>query len=320
MTRRTVALIALAAAWLTWGIAHAQPRAAAAAQDRPRVVATTPDIASLVEAVAAGSVRVDSLVPAGGDAEAFEPRPGHLALVRDAALVVRVGLGYDEWLDRLLAQAGRASLRRGGDGTLDLSNGVALLEVQGRSVENRTGHAHGAANPHYWLDPVNAEPMSAAIAEALVRLVPERRDAIEAAHARFTADLRAGLARWTARLEPHHGAALVAYHNSWPYFARRFRLNIVEVIEPKEGVPPGAARLVSLAATMRTRHVRAILREPFVPEGAVRTLAARTGAAVVILAPSVGSVPGTADYLALFDRNVEALAAALDERRAAPAP
>ena len=33
---------------------------------------------------------------------------------------------------------------------------------------------------------------------------------------------------------------------------------------------------------------------------------------VVALAPSVGAAPGTDDTLALFDRNVEALAAALD--------
>ena len=306
MMRRAVA--ALAVLWLAWGAAQAQPR----------VVATTPDLASLVDAVAGGAVRVDSLVPAGGDAEAFEPRPGHLALVRDAALVVRVGLGYDEWLDRLLAQVGRATLRRGGDAHLDLSAGVALLEVQGRSVESRTGHAHGAANPHYWLDPANAGPMSAAVAEALVRLVPERREAIEAAHARFAADLDARLLLWTARLEPHRGAALVAYHNSWPYFARRFRLNIVGVMEPKEGVPPGPARLAALAAAMRTHGVRAILHEPFAPDGAARALAARTGARVVSLAPSVGGAPGADGFLTLFDRNVEALAAALDEARPAP--
>lgn len=296
---------ALVALWLACGPARADLV----------VVATTPDLASLVEAVAGGTVRVESLVPAGADAEAFVPRPSHLALVRNAALVVRVGLGYDEWLDRLLAQMGRDGVRRGGSGHLDLSAGIALLEVQGRSVETRSGHAHGAANPHYWLDPANAEPMSAAIAEALVRLVPEQRDAIEAAHTRFAADLRARFAAWTARLEPHRGAAVVAYHNSWPYFARRFRLNIVEVMEAKEGVPPGPARLVALAAAMRTHRVRAILLEPSMPSEAARALAARTGARVVPLAASVGGGPGTQSYLALFDRNVEALAAALDEAR-----
>jgi ABC-type Zn uptake system ZnuABC Zn-binding protein ZnuA len=213
----------------------------------------------------------------------------------------------------VLARAGRDRLRPGGEGQLDLSPTVALLEVQARSVEVGAGHAHGAANPHYWLDPANAEPMSAAIAEALVRLVPERQDEIGAAQARFAADLRARLDAWTARLAPYRGAPLVSYHNSWPYFARRFRLDIVEVIEPKEGVPPSPARLATLAGSMRERGVRVILREATAPDAAARALAARTGARVVTLAGSVGAVPGTEDYLALFDRDVALLAAALGE-------
>lgn len=299
--------------WLLWAaspLAHGPARAQP--QPQPLVVATTPDLRSLTESVSAGLVRVEGLVPPGADAEAFAPRPGHLALVRGAALVVRVGLGHDDWLDRLLAQAGQDRLRPGGEGHLDLSSTVALLEVQGRGVETRSGHAHGAANPHYWLDPANAEPMGAAVAEALVRLVPERRAEIEAAHGRFVAGLRARLEGWTARLAPHRGAAVVAYHNGWPYFARRFRLNIVDVIEPKEGVPPSPARLAALAAAMRERGVRAILHETTAPDAASRALAARTGARVVPLAPSVGAAPDAGDLFALFDRNVARLAAALD--------
>ena len=161
-------------------------------------------------------------------------------------------LGHDEWLDRLLKQAANPRVQRGGAGYLDLSADIALVEVQGRSVEHRSGHAHGSANPHYWLDPANAEIMSAHIAEALTRLAPQERETIAAAQARFAADLKAGIARWTAALEPHRGAPIVAYHNSWPYFARRFRLNIVDVIEAKEGVPPSAARLT----TARVPHAR----------------------------------------------------------------
>ena len=43
-------------------------------------------------------------------------------------------------------------------------------------------------------------------------------------------------------------AELIAYHNTWPYFARRFRLNIVDVIEAKEGVAPSAGTADKLAA------------------------------------------------------------------------
>src|SRR3954468_2974550 len=125
---------------------------ASAARAEALVVATTPDLKSIAEAVAGGAVRVESLVQPGADPEVFAPPPSHVALVRDAALVLRVGLGFDEWLDKLIRQAGDARPARDGH-VLDFSTDIALLEVQGRSIEARSCHAHGAANPHYWLDP-----------------------------------------------------------------------------------------------------------------------------------------------------------------------
>jgi ABC-type Zn uptake system ZnuABC Zn-binding protein ZnuA len=281
------------------------------ARGQPSVVVTTPDLKSITEAVAGGAVRVQSLIPTGADPEAFEPRPAHLVALRDAALVVRIGVGYEHWLDRLLQQAGKTRLLPGGEGYLDVSSGIALLEVRGRSVTIMPGHAHGSANPHYWLDPMNGIAVSGHIAASLVRLVPHQRNAIEAAHAKFAGELDQRMSEWLQVLEPFRGVPLVSYHNTWPYFARRFRLNIVDVIEQKEGVPPSIARLASLAKTMRTQKVRAVLHEPFQPIDASRSLAERSGAKVVVLAPSVGSVPQATDYLKLLDFNVRELAKTL---------
>jgi ABC-type Zn uptake system ZnuABC Zn-binding protein ZnuA len=275
------------------------------------VVAATPDMKSLIEAVGGTEVQVETLVPPGADAEAFEPRPSHLAALKKAGLVVRVGLGYDDWLDKLLLQSGSAKLARGGDGYVDASFGIPLLEVQGRSVDVLAGHPHGLANPHYWLDPANANTITAGIAEALIRLRPEAQSAIIANRDRFLADLAARLQKWQQALEPHRGSALVAYHNTWSYFARRFRLNIVAIIEPKEGVEPGAGRLATIAAAMRAQQVRAILQDATAPDAAAKMLAARSDAHVAIMAPSVGGVPAVRDYLALFDYDVESLVHAL---------
>jgi ABC-type Zn uptake system ZnuABC Zn-binding protein ZnuA len=277
------------------------------------VVTTTPDLASLAEAVAGAGVRVASLVPPGADAEAYEPRPGDLLKLRGATVLVRVGLGYDDWVEKLVAQAGHASLARGGAGSVDASSGVPLLEVQGRSVERAAGgHAHGLANPHYWLDPENAVTITAAIAEGIARVAPEEGSRVAANRERFLAALAERLALWRARLARHEGAAVVAYHNAWPYLARRFRLNIIAVIEPKEGIAPTPARLLRIAATMREAQARAILVEPTTPGEAVATLASRTGARVAVLAASVGGLPAAGDYLALFDHDIAVLAAALE--------
>jgi ABC-type Zn uptake system ZnuABC Zn-binding protein ZnuA len=278
-----------------------------------RVVATTSDLASIAQAVTGDLAQVESIIPPAADPEAFEPRPSDLARLKGASTVIRIGLGYDHWLDKLLSMHGDAAVNRGGAGYVDASVGIPLLEVKGSRIDpaGRDGHAHGLANPHYWLDPANAEIISGGIAEAVIRVAPGITGKIIANRDGFLSRLKASLTEWERVFAPHRAARLIAYHNTWPYFARRFRLNIVDVIEIKEGVAPSPARLAKLAATIREQKVRVIVHEPFEPEDASQLLARRTGAVVLKLAPSVGSVPAATDYLALFDYNVGALARAL---------
>lgn len=285
--------------------------APASARQPLAVVATTPDLKNIAEQVSGGTIRAETLIPPGSDPESFEPRPSHLTALRQADLVLRVGAGYEHWLDRLLQQVGSKTLLPGGAGHLDLSSQIALLEVRGRSVTTVPGHAHGSANPHYWLDPANGEIMARQIADALIRLMPDRRATVEAARDSFIAELRAHMSEWIAILEPHRAVPLASYHNTWPYFARRFRLNIVDVIELKEGVAPSLARLSALSAAFRQKGVRLIIHEPFQPDATSQMLAKRVGVSVVVLAPSVGSRPEATTYIGLLDYNVRTLAKAL---------
>jgi len=284
---------------------------AAPAQAQLRVVAATTDVAAIAAAVGGDLVTVETIVPAAVDPEAFEPRPGDLEKIRNAGLLVRVGLGYDYWLDKLVRQTGDKRLMRGGEAYVDASTGVPLLEVSGQSVVNEGGHAHGVANPHYWLDPANAKIVSLGIAEGLTRMLPAERARIAGNQERFVADLDRALARWTAQLAPVAGVKLIAYHNSWPYFARRFRLDVIGFIEPKPGVAPSPAQLARLVALGKKSAVRAVVHEPYEPEDAARFVAQKLGVSFVLLATSVGSAPEAKDYFALFDHNVAILAKAL---------
>ena len=93
------------------------------------MVATTGDLASLARAVTGELAQVDTFIPPASDPEAFEPRPSDLARLKGASVVVRVGLGYDHWLDKLLSTYGDAAINRGGAGYVDASLGIPLLEV-----------------------------------------------------------------------------------------------------------------------------------------------------------------------------------------------
>ena len=236
------------------------------------VVTTTSDLRSLTEAVGGDRVAVTSLVPPNLDPEEYQPRPQDLARLKRRALVVRVGLDFDLWFDRLLAQAG-GGVQRGGPGYVDASFAIAALEVRGATVGPGDGHAHGSGNPHYWLDPKNAEIITGNILEGLARVDPENGPLYEANRLAFLERLDGKLKEWEAKLAPLHGVPLVAYHNSWAYFARRFRLDFVGFVEPKPGVPPSPFHVASLISLMQARKVRIIVRQPHEPERDVAFLA-----------------------------------------------
>lgn len=276
------------------------------------VVTTSRDLQSLVEAVGGARVIVESLAPPLQDPHAIELKPAQLAQLKSAALLVRVGLDHEPWLRRALARVGGGA--RAHD--LDLSRAVALLQTETPRLRADAGpHAHGFGNPHYWLDPENARPMTAAIAEALGRLAPGAGGEFDVGRRRFLERLDAGLLRWRAALAPYHGTRVVTTHDTWTYFAARFGLAIAAIVEPTPGVPPAPAALGALVERMRGAGVRVLVAEPYADPSLVRALAARSGARAVTLIPSVGGDAAAGDYVALFDLNVARLAAALEAAR-----
>jgi ABC-type Zn uptake system ZnuABC Zn-binding protein ZnuA len=284
---------------------------AAIAQERFPIVATTTDLKSLAAAVGGNRVAVEGIVPPGADPEEYQPRPQDVGRLHAAKLLLRVGADYDLWLDRLAAQAKRPDLRRGGEAHVDCSFGIALLDVRGAQVGPAGGHAHGSGNPHYWLDPANAEMITGVILEALARHDPVNARYYEAERRQFLDRLGEKMREWERKLAPARGMPMIAYHNSWAYLARRFRLNFAGYIEPRPGVPPGPSHLAALLKLMGEQRVRVIVRQPREPAKSAEFLAGRTGAKTVLLAANVGAVPEAEDYISLFEYNVAALAAAI---------
>lgn len=312
---RALVLVLLAAA-PAWG-SRAGGIAPRSHQGGPlAVVTTSTDLKALVEAVGGDRVVVESLAPALHDPHAVEVKPGQFARLRAAALLVRIGLDHEPWLARVLRAVNDPRFSPGSPHDLDASKGIELLQAETPRVRAERGvHVHGFGNPHYWLDPLNARPITGAIVDALSRLAPGDRAVFAANRARFLERLDAALRRWTDALAPHQGTRAVVVHESWPYFARRFGLVIVAAVEPVPGVPPSPASLAALTAKMRETGVRLLIAEPSSSASLVTQVTTRSGARVVTLIPSVGGDPEARDYLALFEVNVTRLTAALAAAR-----
>jgi ABC-type Zn uptake system ZnuABC Zn-binding protein ZnuA len=293
----------------------------ASAQDRLRVVTTTGDLRVLAKAVGAERVIVTSLVPPGERPERYAPRLQETSILKGASVVVRAGPGIDGWFDKLLARSaqknGRTGIERGEKGHVDVSAAVAAtdptLVSAGFAARNRRSQ-RGKATLHFWLDPQTADAMTAAIVKTFSEVDPDNRKYYEQNRAAFLSRLNQKIGEWKSRLEPLKGEPLIAFHDDWDYFARRFNLDIVDFITERDGAPPKLGRIGQLTKLMKEKNIRFILAEANQPERHSNMLAQRTGATVVQLAGSIGMLPNTDDYIALFDANVHALESAYKEK------
>jgi len=264
-------------------------------QEKIRVITTSADLKSLTEAVGGDRLEVESLTAPEQDPHTFEVKPGQLARLRNAALIVRIGLDHEPWF---------AHLSSPNVPVVDTSKSIRLLQTEiPRLRLERQAHVHAFGNTHYWLDPHNAEPITASILAGLVALRPGEKAAFEANRDRFLSRLNERIGAWEKTLERFHGTRVVVVHDSWAYFADRFGLKIVAAAEPHPGIPPSPAELAMLFKRMRESNVRILIADPHANPALVRQIGEKGGAKSVTLLPS-----GT-DYITLFDENVKRLSA-----------
>jgi ABC-type Zn uptake system ZnuABC Zn-binding protein ZnuA len=275
------------------------------------VVTTSTDLKALVEAVGGERVRVESLAPPLQDPHAVEVKSGQLAKLKAAALLVRIGLDHEPWLGRALRTVGDSRFIRESPHYLDTSKRIQLLQAETpRLRADKGAHLHGFGNTHYWLDPENGRPITAAILEALFRLAHADRPYFEANRKRFLDQLDGRIKGWLQTMASYKGTRVVAVHETWPYFAQRFDLIIVTVVEPTPGVPPAPSYLASLIQKMRDSGIKLLIADPYSNASAVRQVATQSGATAVTLIPSVSGDPGASDYFSLFDFNIKRLSQA----------
>jgi ABC-type Zn uptake system ZnuABC Zn-binding protein ZnuA len=243
-------------------------------------------------------VEAESLAAPEQDPHAIELKPGQVARLRSAAVLVRIGLDHEPWLARVLPTSNTL--------VVDTSKTIRLLQTETPRLRvERQAHAHAYGNTHYWLDPHNARPITASILTALATLRPAEKAIFETTRDAFLARLDARISEWEIALKPYRGTKVVVVHDSWAYFGERFGLQIVAAAEPHPGIPASPAELSALFTRMREAGVRVLIADPHANPALVRQIAEKGGATSVTLFPS------GPDYIALFEENLKRLAETL---------
>jgi len=179
------------------------------------------------------------------------------------------------------------------------------------NVTRAAGDVHALGNPHFALDPIIAKTIAQHIAQSFSAIDAPNSAFYDANHKKFEAAINAKLQDWGAAMLPFKGQHVVAYHDSWPYFAHRFGIGIDIFLEPKPGIPPSPSHLADVIEQVKAQKIKAIIVEPFHDRKIAEKVANATGAQVVDFAQYPGALPGTESYVKLIDALVSRLSAAL---------
>src|SRR5258707_6047047 len=290
----TVALVAIGA---IGSVASAQVR----------IVATTPDLASVAKEIGGDRVSVVALAKPTEDPHYVDAKPSHIVTLNRADALIEGGAELElGWLPPLLENSRNSRISAGAPGRIVASEGVKMLEVP-TSFDRSKGDVHSLGNPHFMIDPVTVRIIARNIAAHFAQIDPKNAATYNGNLARFNTKLDAKYADWQKQLAPYRGARIVTYHKDFIYFADRFGLNIVDELEPKPGIAPSPAHLAQVIGKMKAGNAKVILVQPFQNRKTAETVARQTGATVLDISQQPGAVPNTTTYFDLMDNIVKTL-------------
>jgi len=272
------------------------------------VVTATTDMASLTQEVGGDRVSVESIAKGYQDPHFVEAKPSFLLKLRQADLLVVVGLQLEiGWLPPLITQSGNPRIQVGANGYLDASQFAEILDIPQGTVTRAEGDVHPLGNPHYWLDADNGRRIARGIAGKLGDLDPEDAAYFQQRFQDFDKRLTAAEQKWDAEMKPYRGRKVVTYHRSFPNFAKHYGLNVIGYVEPRPGIPPTPSHTIELIQLMRRENCKVVLVEPYFDLKTPQSIGRETGAQVVVYLPSVGGEKQVTNYFELFDYDITLL-------------
>ncbi|MFA6542211.1 MAG: metal ABC transporter substrate-binding protein [Bacteroidota bacterium] len=276
-----------------------------------KIVTTIQDLKSIAEAIGGEHVDAFSIATGYQNPHFVDPKPSYILKLSRADMFITVGLDLEiGWVPPLLNSARNAKIQKGGEGYVDASVNIPLLQVP-TSVNRGEGDIHIYGNPHYWLDPLNGKIIAENICTALKRIDPEHRAEYQANLKKFDDQVDGKIKEWEAKLSKFKNTKVIVYHNEWPYFEQRFGLKIVDYLEPKPGIPPTPSQLAKIINLMKRENIKIIINSPYFTSEAADLVARNSGGNAVTLATSVGAFPQIKNYFDLFDYNVNQLLSVL---------
>jgi zinc/manganese transport system substrate-binding protein len=286
----------------------AQPSPAANTEKKLRVVATFLPVYLFTKAVAGDVAQVEILIKPGTEVHEYQSTPADVKALSETDVVVKNGLGMEEFLDNTIKSAQNSKLK-----VIDASKGITPIgetsQVVKTGKESGDAHSHSDGNPHVWLDPVLAKQQVETIRDGLIAADPENKVKYEANAAAYLQQLTALNTEFEQALNPFQDRTFITFHDAFPYLAKRYDLKQVAVVEiPEDQLSPTDVK--ETIDAVKQFQAKALFSEPGVDNKLLNSL---SNDLKVTLRPLDSLEAGETDpqhYLTAMRSNLQTLKAA----------
>ncbi len=271
------------------------------AADKLNVVTSFSILADLTREVGGDRIELTNLVGADADAHLYEPSPDDAKALLRADLIIANGLGFEPWLERVLASSEPKGKR------INASAGVVplMLDEDGERVPD----------PHAWQSLTNAEIYVRNIAKALGELDPANLDAYNQLRDAYLTRLHALLKKADAQIAglPASQRKVVTSHDAFGYLGQAWQLAFIAPQGLSTHDEPSAAEVAALIRQIRSEGVRAVFVENIRDPRLIQQIADEAGAKVggTLYSDALASEGPASTYLGMFEHNLDTLMAAL---------
>jgi zinc/manganese transport system substrate-binding protein len=267
-------------------------------------------ITDMVKQIGKETINLHGLVPEGVNSHLFSPTPGDIRYLAEADLIILNGLQLEVPTEKLARRSSKsdAIMFKLGDHTIQQSDWV---------FDESFPRAQGHPNPHLWLNVAHAMTYVTLIRDQLMALDPAHQTAYQShttAYLHQLKQLDRCIATSIATIPPPQ-RQLLTYHDSWPYFARRYGMTVIGAIQPASFAEPSARDVAQIIDQIRQSKVPAIFGSEVFPSKVLAKIADETQVQYVdtLRDDDLPSEPGDPQhsYVGMMLANVSTMVTAL---------
>ncbi|SEL66191.1 zinc/manganese transport system substrate-binding protein [Pseudomonas sp. NFPP07] len=275
----------------------------AQAADKLAVVTSFSILADITRQVGGEHIQITDMVGPDADAHTYEPTPDDAKALLKARLIIKNGLGFEPWLDRLVASTGtRATVITASRGVIPRS-----LDEDGETVPD----------PHAWHNLANAELYVGNITKALVAADPANKADYERNSQAYLKRIYALLAEAKAKFGalPPGNRKIVTSHDAFGYLGQAYGIDFMAPQGLSTEREPSAAEVAALITQIRNARVKAVFMENIKDARLLKQIADESGAHIggTLYSDALAAKGPASTFTGLFEYNLNTLYDALSQ-------